>query len=525
MAPQSVRVATLKRGFCMKRFWSIVLGSATALAVIGGARSADLPTKKAPSAPPPSTASCFASFYDYMSASARDCPLSYMGITVYGQVDVGAGWSSHASRFNPVYSPGVNSVISKTSRGPAFQWVPNGMSQSNVGIKGREEFAPGWAFVFDANLGFDPYSLQLANGPKSLVQNNNTPLIDQNSSGDSSRAGQWDNTRGYIGLSNTTLGTLTVGRQYTLSTDLVNAYDPMGGTYAFSLIGYSGSFGGGLGVTEMARYNTSVKYQVAYNNLRAAFAWQFGGYSQGNGSNGAYQVDLGADYAGFSVDAVYSYARDAVALGTYSFGALPPRASVDDLKATLADVGSGIVGVKYVNGPYKLFGGYEYSRFQNPSDSYATDAVANGFTTLGGYTALPGAANISVTSYTNNKIMQVAWLGATYAIRPDLDLTGAYYYAEQNNFYPGGLTKAANAAACLSNTTKSAATGFHTLKGTANTYCAGHEEAESALLDWRPFKRLDVYAGVMFSQAAGGLASGLFHTSNIAPTAGLRLTF
>ena len=71
-------------------------------------------------------------------------------------------------------APGVNSVISKTSQGPAFQWVPNGMSQSNIGIKGREEFAPGWAFVFDANLGFDPYSLQLPNGPKSLVQNNNT---------------------------------------------------------------------------------------------------------------------------------------------------------------------------------------------------------------------------------------------------------------------------------------------------------------------------------------------------------------
>jgi hypothetical protein len=105
----------------MNKFWSILFGSAAALAVIGGARSADLPTKKTAPAPAPSTASCFASFYDYMSASARDCPLSYLGITLYGQIDVGAGWSAHASRFNPVYSPGVNSVISKTSRGPAFQ--------------------------------------------------------------------------------------------------------------------------------------------------------------------------------------------------------------------------------------------------------------------------------------------------------------------------------------------------------------------------------------------------------------------
>jgi predicted porin len=508
----------------MKIFSSILLGSAAGLALVSGAQSADLPTKKAPT--PPTTVSCFASLYDYMSASAKDCPLTYMGITIYGQLDVGAGWSSHASRFSQTYNNGVLSVVSKTSQGPRFQWVPNGLSQSNVGIKGREEFAPGWAFVFDANLGFDPYSFQLANGPKSLVQNNGVAQINQTTNSDSSRAGQWDNTRGYVGLSNSTFGTLTVGRQYALSQDLIGAYDPMGASYAFSLIGFSSTLGGGLGDTETARYNTSVKYQIAYNNLRAAFAWQFGDYSQGNGSDGAYQVDLGADYAGFSVDAVYSYAKDAVSLGTYSFGAIPAGATVDDLKATLADINAGIIGVKYVNGPYKLFGGYEYSRYQNPSDSYATNAVANGFSTLGGYNALPGAANVSITTYTNNKILQVAWLGATYSIRPDLDITGAYYYAQQNNFYPGGLSAKANAAACLPNSTKpSAATGFQQLQGTANSYCAGHENVESALLDWRPLKRLDVYAGVMFSQVAGGLASGFFHTTNIAPTAGLRLTF
>jgi predicted porin len=506
----------------MKIFGSILFGSAAGLALIGVARAADLPTKKAPA----STVSCFGSFYDYMSASAQDCPLTYMGVTVYGQIDVGGGWSQHASRLNPTYNNGVFSVISKTSQGAAFQLVPNGLSQSNIGIKGQEEFLPGWSFVFDANASFDPYTLQISDGPKSLVDNNNKALIDQNTNSDSSRAGQWDNTRGYVGLSNSTFGTLTAGREITLSGDLVTAYDPMGGSYAFSLIGFSSSLASGLGDTETARYNTSVKYQVAYNNLRAAAIWQFGGYNLGNGSDGAYQLDLGADYAGFSVDAVYSYAKDAVSLSTYSLGALPPGASVDDLKATLADINAGIVGVKYVNGPFKTFGGYEYARYQNPTDAYATNAVANGFTTLGDYHALPGAANISITSYANNKILQVAWAGETYSIRPDLDITGAFYYASQNNFYPATLTRAAAAAACLPNTTApSAATGFQRLQGTANTYCAGHESAVSGLLDWRPFKRLDVYGGVMFSDITGGLASGFFHTANIAPTAGLRLTF
>jgi predicted porin len=514
----------VKQGRGMKIVTSILLSSAMAAALAGGASAADLPTKKgAPTPPPP--VSCFGSFYDYMNSSAKDCPLSYMGITLYGQIDVGGGWNSHASRFSPSYNNGVLSVISKTSQGAKWQLVPNGLSQSNVGIKGKEPLFAQWSFVFDVNLGFDPYSLQLSNGPKSLVQNNNLAQINQNTNSDSSRAGQWDNTRAYLGFSHPTFGTLTAGRQYALSTDLIGAYDPMGASYAFSLIGFSSTLGGGLGDTETARYNTSLKYLIAYNNFRAAAAWQFGGYAQGNGSDGAYQFDVGADYGGFSVDAIYSYAKDAVSLGTYSLGSLPPGATTEDLKATLADINAGIVGVKYVNGPYKVFGGYEYSRYSNPSDSYAASAVANGFTTLGGYNALPGAANISTTTYGNNKVLQVAWVGATYAIRPDLDITGAYYYATQNNFFPTTLTPAAAAAACLPNTTKSAATGFQTLQGAANSYCAGHENAESVMMDWRPFKRLDVYGGVMFSQVTGGLASGFFHTTAIAPTAGLRLTF
>jgi hypothetical protein len=38
-------------------------------------------------------------------------------------------------------------------------------------------------------------------------------------------------------------------------------------------------------------------------------------------------------------------------------------------------------------------------------------------------------------------------------------------------------------------------------------------------------KRLDVYAGVMYSIASGGIASGYIHSTNIDPTIGLRLSF
>jgi predicted porin len=512
------RLERMGSGVFMRMLRAILWSGAVGLA-LGGAQAADLPTKKTPPPIAPA-ASCFASFYDYLDSTPQNCPLSYLGVTLYGQIDAGAGYSSHGAALNPVYSQGVAELISRYSNGARYQLVPNGLSQSNVGLKLREQIAPEWAIVGDVNTAFDPYSLQLANGPRSLVENNNLPINLQSANSDSSRAGQWDNTRGYVGVSNSVYGTLTVGRQYAFSSDLVNSYDPMGGSYAFSLIGNSATYVSGAGDTEVSRYNTSVKYQVAVNNFRAGAVWQFGGYEQGNGSNGAYQFDVGGDYAGFSVDGVYSYAKDAVALSSYSgvttgsVGAigLPPGVSLDDLKATLADINAGIIGVKYTSGRLKLFGGYEYARFSNPSDAYP-----GGFQTLGDFTVLPGA--VSSTAYTNNKILQVAWVGAKYAIRSDLEVTGAYYYAGQNTYLAPG---APAATACLPNT--KVLNGYH-LQGAANSYCAGSLQAVSGLIDWRALKRLDVYAGVMVSKASGGIASGYLYTTNVAPTVGLRLTF
>jgi hypothetical protein len=54
---------------------------------------------------------------------------------------------------------------------------------------------------------------------------------------DSSRAGQWFNDQGYVGVSSPTYGTLTVFRQNSLTLDAVLDYDPFGASYGFSPIG------------------------------------------------------------------------------------------------------------------------------------------------------------------------------------------------------------------------------------------------------------------------------------------------
>jgi hypothetical protein len=75
------------------------------------------------------------------------------------------------------------------------------VATSNVGVKVNEKIYGDISFVAQVELGFDPYTLSLANGPESIVNNTNTKLAYQTSWGDSSRAGQWDNSQAFCGAS------------------------------------------------------------------------------------------------------------------------------------------------------------------------------------------------------------------------------------------------------------------------------------------------------------------------------------
>jgi len=475
-----------KRGFASLALMAAISGSML------HAEAADLPVK----APPPaSTPSCFASATAYFDASPAECPLTWNGITLYGTIDTGAGYQSHGVPFNAYYPNGVEELISKNSNGWRYTLLPNGLGQSHIGVKGLEPIGNDWSFIFNLQSGFDPYSLQLANGPKSLVQNNLNPLDAQSANGDSSRAGQIFNTVAYGGVSNPVFGTLTVGRQDSLILDGLGHYDAMAAAPAFSVIGASNT-AGGAGDTEDARFATSVQYANRVGPFRFAVLYQFGGYSQGNGSNGAIEGQIGGDFGGFSFDAIINKVRDAVSLSNYGESPLPAGVSVDNLKATLSNNTSGVIMLRYKYRAMTFYGGFEQIEFQNPSDTFP-----QGFTTLGGYTVLPGA--VTSTDFDISKILRVSWLGVKYAVRDDLDVAGAVYHYWQNNY---------NKDTCTNG-------------GLSSSKCAGTLDAASAMVDYRITKRLDAYAGVMWSRVAGGLASGYLNFQNIGPTAGLRFQF
>lgn len=82
---------------------------------------------------------------------------------------------------------------------------------------------------------------------------------------------------------------------------------------------------------------------------------------------------------------------------------------------------------------------------------------------------------------------------------------GAVYYAWQNNF---------SATPCKGQ-------GIHI----SSNACAGTLDTFSLMVDYRPVKRIDVYAGVALSNVYAGLANGFQATQNIDPTVGVRIKF
>ena len=342
--------------------------------------------------------------------------LTWHGITLYGGVDMGIGYQTHGAPLSNDAGFGVSYLISRNSRSPYFGVAPNGFGGSYLGLKGEEPLLPGLSGIFNLQTSFLPTSGHLSDGLGSIVQNNGLPLASTTTFADSSKDGQPLNTVAYAGLSSKTFGTLTYGRQNSLTLDGVIAYDPMSASGAFSLIGFQGATAG-MGDTENARLDNSLKYTVGVGPFRAAAAAQLS--SDGGGeARRILQGQVGMDYAGLSLDAIYGQVKDAVSAAPLPVGFTPTPAQLLSagnglVAGTISDnTGLMLLG-RYTVGPLKLYAGYENIRFTNPSIPLPV-----GTTIIGGYSL--GTANNA--AFTNNRILQVFWTGAKYTVRPDLDL-------------------------------------------------------------------------------------------------------
>jgi predicted porin len=507
-------------------WWCAVAALAATFLLNRPVHAADPPAE----APAPCT-----SFQEFMHT---DCPLSWHGITLYGTYDVGVGWVSHGMPESP-YNYEGESLVNRNGNHPQWLIAPNNLTQSGVGIRGKVEFMQDWFVVFNAATGINPQSGQLANLAATNVANNGLPRASYSFAGDGARAGQPFNDEFQGGISSKQFGTLTFGRQRALGTDAMLRYDPAAGAYGFSFIGYNGLMAGG-GDTQNTRWDSAIKYRVAYGPIHFGAMYKFvdgsgGCYSDSKTwtaatctaeqpHNNAYGFDLGAEISKFSADVVYQRVYQAISVLNPLLGPQSPTQPYqsttnsinqhpiggDNVIATtnteygiVTDNTALMVAAKYTLDPFKFYAGYEHITQNNPSNPLGVGATAQG-----GY-LLSGVEDNNLDS---TKKVQVYWTGVKYTFNESkTDITLSYYGLQQNTFRVPPTCTPTNMRAS----------------------CAGYLNEGSLFADHHFTKRFDAYAGIEYSKVSGGLAIAIphgpgvpyYHDDNIAPVIGVRLTF
>jgi predicted porin len=426
-----------------------------------------------------------------------DDALTWHGITLYGVVDVGIQYDTHSAPFTPYRPSASGNIVRQNSRESVTGLTPSNMGQSRVGLQGLEPLSENWSAVFQVESFFNPQSGEIADSLKSLTVNNGRSLATQNVAVDGSSAGQAFQTA-FVGFKSARFGTLTFGRQVTLLLEGTIKYDPNYNASAFGLLGASNTYSGG-GAQEDNRLDSTAKYRVDFNDLaHVAALYKFNGAS--GSANTAFQADIGGDYAGASVDAYYSKENSAVtttSLTAAQVAQLPALGySVSNsLAATISDNTAYSLMALYKINPVKLFAGYEYIKYANP-----TRPLSAGFNDIGGYVL----AFVTNNAYNNEKTVSVYWTGARYTVVRQLELTVAYYGYRQNAYGTG------KQAGCTTS---------------AHSVCSGSFDAFSFDADYRFNEHFDAYLGAMYSGVHDGVASGYLETTNINPTVGVRYKF
>ncbi len=473
--------------------------------------------------------------------ATTDCTLTWHGITVYGAYDIGVGWVSHGLPESG-YNYEGEALVNRNGYEHRFLVAPNNLQQTGFGIKGKEEFLPGWSVVFNASTGLNPQSGLLANASETQITNNGLPRSSYSYAIDGARAGQPFNDEYYGGIASKVFGTLTFGRQRSLGTDAMLQYDPAGGAYGFSYIGYNGTMAGG-GDTEDSRWDYAVKYRLTYGPVHFGAMYKFANGSAGcysasatwtattctpeEAHNNAYGFNLGGDLGGdrgkFSADFVFQHYNQAISvlnplLGPQSLAA-PYQSTTDSINTNqingtnlidpngtvygiVTDNNAIMVAAKYKWDPFKFFAGYEYIWQNNP-----VNPLGVGASDQGGY-IMSGVEDNNLDS---EKLVNIWWTGAKYTYRSKTDFTFAWYQQRQNDFrVPPACTPQSFRASC-----------------------AGTLNEGSLYADYHFTKRFDAYAGIAYSWVSGGLAIAIphgpgvpyFSNNNCAPTVGSRFTF
>lgn len=414
-------------------------------------------------------------------------------VELYGVLDAAVGHEEYSLSADPNFPATVNPVSATKSASVTNSvngMFNGGIQDSRWGIRGTEDLGGGMKAFFTLESGFDINDGGLNNGAAALA--NNSPKA-STVSANTSLDGQLFNRQAFVGISGDGWGSVAFGRNYAPIYDILVNYDPVQFAQLFSPLGFSGTIGGGGGVSEDTRVDNSIKYKNKIGDVNFGVLYKVGGVSGNNSAESAFTANVGYEAGPFGVQVAYEQFTDALKTANSTVAG--------EINVTNYDTTSWLVAAKYAFGDFTVRGGFETYTLKAPSDTLASLGV----TSLYGYT-IANAAAASANFSADNQTTDIWFIGGDWNITPALNLAVGFY--DQNPKQSDDYV--ASATSSLPKT------------GQAN----GNIYSYSALLDYHFSKRSDVYAGVMYSQYKGDdYPSSVYNSSNYITAVGIRHKF
>jgi predicted porin len=421
-------------------------------------------------------------------------------VTLYGILDVGIATVDHSANFAESLPA---SVDNNTGAYPAAKqarvtgMINGGLSASRWGVKGKEDLGGGSNVFFVLESGFNLPTGQANNNALTQVQGANG--VFQNNA-DSSLTGQLFSRQANVGYTTAGMGAISFGRNYAPAYDVIVANDPLKGSQTFSPLGFSGSQGGALGLTEEMRDDNSIKYDAKFGNVNVRAIYKFGNVAGNNTAGRGTGLNLGYEDTGWGMQFATQSYKDVVQMAGAAYSttgtatnctpATNPTACTPVTVVTAVNA-QGIKGTLYDTSGWVLAGHFTPAQGLNLKAGYeaykrkgASDLAANlGGITEGGYAFSTAIGNLA--NYTGqDKSYKMWWLGGDYAVSQAATVMLGYYNFKLNPFLP-----------------TSTAT---TTTGTDQT-----ERWVSLVLDYNLSKRSDVYAGLNHLSVGGTSTTNL----------------
>jgi predicted porin len=300
-------------------------------------------------------------------------------VTLYGIVDTGI-------------------LINNNVKG-LHEYALSQATSSRWGLKGTEDLGGGLSAIFDLENGYTTGTGALSQGGLEFGR------------------------KAFVGLSSKQFGTLTAGRQYSVSNDYTASF-ASGADWAASGLGYGTRASDVDNVDTSNRIQNSLKYESPnYNGLQVGLLYSLGGVAGNFSQNSIWDASIAYSNGPISLGAGYTFVKDPY----YSFfgnqgNSSTPSTAVsssanDNMNNKIfggyASAGSQqiiVAGGSYALGPATIGLLYSNTQFQNLGSVTAVGAIAAPKYEGGTATFNSGEINLK------------------YQVNPALLLAGAYIY-------------------------------------------------------------------------------------------------